>query len=281
LTNTGYWDAFVVKYDPDGNVLWTRRGGGPHYDIAYGLALDASNSVLVTGFIQGGGTFEDVTITNYGPNRAFLAKYSSDGTLQWLKATLSSSVTLGNAVDTDDEQSVYMTGTYLGTVDFGGRSLTNATGTNWPSYPYYHYSYVAKYSTEGTLLCVKDAPGSLGNFLYSVAVDGQRNCYVAGSLGGEFVVDGVSVSSQGSADLFLARLNGGKPQIGLARTANGLSLTWSTQFMGFTAEWRSSFDNIGTWTLLTNAVVTSNGSFQVQLSASDVQRCFRLRRTSQ
>ena len=42
LTSAGSSDIFIVKYDPDGKVIWATRVGGIDYDQAYSLALDKS-----------------------------------------------------------------------------------------------------------------------------------------------------------------------------------------------------------------------------------------------
>jgi hypothetical protein len=276
LTSAGYWDAFLAKYDSSGNLLWTRRGGGPNYDIAYGLAVDSSDGVLVTGFIQHDATFENTTITNFGANGPFVAKYASDGSLRWVKSIFGPAVTYGNAIAVDDMNSFYLTGAYLGTVDFGGISLTNPTG---PNYPYYSYGYVAKYTAQGELAWVKDVPGTLGNFLNSITVDAQRNCYLVGDLAGEFIADGLALTSYGSTDLFIARLNGESPRIALARSGGRLMLSWPTNLIGYAAESRNSVTGTGTWTMLTNATSVSNSQFQVQLDANRDEQYFRLRRT--
>ena len=50
LTNTNSLstDIFLVKYDPAGNVMWARKGGGTEYDYATAIASDLSGNVFVT-----------------------------------------------------------------------------------------------------------------------------------------------------------------------------------------------------------------------------------------
>ena len=52
-TNAGGTDAFVRKYDVDGNEVWTRQFGTPGFDGARGISLDASGGVYVTGGTAG------------------------------------------------------------------------------------------------------------------------------------------------------------------------------------------------------------------------------------
>ena len=40
VTNTGGYDAFVVKLDPSGTLLWTRLIGTSNTDTAVGIGVD-------------------------------------------------------------------------------------------------------------------------------------------------------------------------------------------------------------------------------------------------
>ena len=58
-SNPGGRDAFIRKYDPDGNVVWTRQfgsgsaAGGQPNDKALDIALDASGNIYVSGSTTG------------------------------------------------------------------------------------------------------------------------------------------------------------------------------------------------------------------------------------
>lgn len=72
-------DYLTIKVDPDGNTLWQRRfdGRGSGRDVAWKLAVDSTDSVIVTG------------ITEYDQLGYYAewgtVKYSSDGTQQWIR----------------------------------------------------------------------------------------------------------------------------------------------------------------------------------------------------
>lgn len=72
----GSWnDAFVVKYDADGALLWTRShgGAGGRDDAALRVAIDADGSIVV---------LAQVLTTAANQDMATL-KYATDGTLLW------------------------------------------------------------------------------------------------------------------------------------------------------------------------------------------------------
>jgi len=51
--SAGGFDAFVRKYDPKGNELWTRQFGTAKWDEAHALAVDAGGNILVAGYTEG------------------------------------------------------------------------------------------------------------------------------------------------------------------------------------------------------------------------------------
>ena len=73
-------DAFIRKYDGDGNLVWTRQFGTAGYDVALGVATHA-NSVYVMGSTDG--TFHGQT--SGGSLDAFVRNYDSDGNEVWTK----------------------------------------------------------------------------------------------------------------------------------------------------------------------------------------------------
>ena len=77
LTNAGYSDIFLTKYDAIGNVLWAKSAGGTAWDKTNSVALNTSGNVYMTGvFISPTLTFGSTTLTNVGGDDIFLAKIS-------------------------------------------------------------------------------------------------------------------------------------------------------------------------------------------------------------
>lgn len=76
----GTVDAFVVRHDPAGERLWTRRFGGSGEDYLLGGAFLADG-----GLILGGSSESPVLLghTNAGDKDAFLARMDSDGNFTW------------------------------------------------------------------------------------------------------------------------------------------------------------------------------------------------------
>jgi hypothetical protein len=80
----GSSDAFVVKYDPGGTMLWAHQFGTAEFDQASGVAVDVAGYIYVTGFLDQ--TWEDRRAHPWrGGRYLFLAKYDPDGNQLWLR----------------------------------------------------------------------------------------------------------------------------------------------------------------------------------------------------
>jgi hypothetical protein len=82
------YNAYIVKYDADGNLLWARREGGPGKTVGSGISLLPDGSFFVTGGFQGSAVFgegqtEETTLSALGEESVFLARFDEGGNLQW------------------------------------------------------------------------------------------------------------------------------------------------------------------------------------------------------
>ena len=59
----GPCDIFVVKFAPDGTLLWSTLIGGPNYDCAYGVEVDEQRDVYVADRAFPSGTHLEPTST--------------------------------------------------------------------------------------------------------------------------------------------------------------------------------------------------------------------------
>ena len=98
--NVSPCDYRTIKYDADGNLQWERTYGlYDNDDLVYGVAVDASNNVYVTGRSNGTTGADYCTI-----------KYDTDGNLQWEKIYDSGDDDGARDVAVDASNNVYVTG---------------------------------------------------------------------------------------------------------------------------------------------------------------------------
>jgi hypothetical protein len=202
LTGTGGLDIFVAKYSPTGAHVWSRGIGSTGNDVAYGIAVDGSGNVIVTGVFQGSMDFGSVVLTSAGGSDIFLAKYSSTGTLQWAKRIGGVEDDYGYGVAVDGSGNIALTGYYRGAVDFGGGPLSSVGYTD---------IFVAKYrGTDGGYLWARGFGGTNYDEGRGVAMDAAGNVIVTGHFGDGGFIDfgGGAVSSAGNTDIFVAKYRG-------------------------------------------------------------------------
>lgn len=107
-----YSEVLTGKYDGNGNSLWFRQAGTSVGDWGYGIALDASEDVFVTGNTNG-----DVTGDNAGEMDFFLIRYTSGGVHQATIQNGSSVNDSANGVVIDGSNRIYLTGRTYGTLN--------------------------------------------------------------------------------------------------------------------------------------------------------------------
>ena len=134
LTCSTYdYDAFLVKYNSNGNVIWaeqsTVRNGAAYVND---VTTDKFGNVFITGDYH----YTDV---KFGSHRlsilplvqanAFTVKYDSNGNVIWANQSETSSVEgygCGNSVATDNSGNAFITGEFLAIDSFGTRQLVSS-----------------------------------------------------------------------------------------------------------------------------------------------------------
>ncbi|MBL7910609.1 MAG: T9SS type A sorting domain-containing protein [Bacteroidia bacterium] len=118
LTSAGQGDLFVAKYDVSGNLTWKTGTGGTTNDYCFGLGLDGSNNVYITGKVQGTNIDFDPSASSALLTSAsscmYIASYSSTGNFLSLSSPTISSTGNGLCVNS----SLYIAGMFAGTGDF-------------------------------------------------------------------------------------------------------------------------------------------------------------------
>ena len=114
----GCTDAFLVKYDANGNVLWAKDAGGIADDEGYCVSTDPSGEVYLTGgFNSSGGIFYGTLtpILSWPYNALdpmFFIKCDANGNLLCAAALASGGDDL-NGVSADLFGNAYVTGDYF------------------------------------------------------------------------------------------------------------------------------------------------------------------------
>jgi len=201
LTNAygGYEEIFLVKYDPSGNVLWAKSGGGTNEDWGTSVTTDASGNVFVTGwFMSSSITFGIYTLINSGNRNIFLVKYDPNGNVLWAKSAGGTDYDAGGSVTTDASGNVFVTGVFGSSpMTFGTYTLTKVGGSD---------IFLVKYDPNGNVLWAKSAGGTNEDWGNSVTTDATGSVFVTGSFESSSVTFGTyTLTNAGDGDIFVAK----------------------------------------------------------------------------
>jgi hypothetical protein len=128
LMGTGTYSAnnsagYVARYNTNGQFLWANIINGSSSQAGFGIHIDNAMNVLVTGSYRGTVNFDpgpgSASMTSsFNSDDVFIAKYNSNGILQWVNGYGHSLFETGFGVTTDDQGQVFMTGSFSNSVDF-------------------------------------------------------------------------------------------------------------------------------------------------------------------
>ena len=171
-------DAFVRRYDPDGNVLWTRQWGQAGGDAVTSLAADATG-ITAVGLTSNSPYEEDML-----PTQAFILRYDLAGTLLWSEIFGSPDEDVAHGVAAD-AAALTVTGHTYGSLDGPNKGTFDV--------------FVRRYDRAGKVIWATQFGTTGADLGMDVAADATGFTVVGhtnGPLGG---------AAQGELDLFVRR----------------------------------------------------------------------------
>ncbi len=78
-------DIFIAKFDKDINLIWVNSATGSGNDMAFSMALGDDGNLYVYGSVENELNFSGTEITAIGAPDVFVANYTTDGKLNWVK----------------------------------------------------------------------------------------------------------------------------------------------------------------------------------------------------
>jgi hypothetical protein len=223
-------DIFICKLSTTGTYMWAKNIGGTN--PAYGIAIevDGSGNVYTTGQFQSTADFDPgVGVYNMSAvnGDAFLSKLDTDGDFVWAIQFGGTGSDGGNSLYIDDADDIYITGSFVNTIDFDpGVGINNLTSAGQSDV------FICKLDGDANHIWSTSFGGTLDDIGNSITVDAFDNIYVTGNYEGTTDFDpGVAVENAtaiGTYDVFVSKFN-----------SDG-SFEWSKQFGGSTFDFGMS-----------------------------------------
>ncbi len=169
----GNSSGYISKYDLDGKRIWTSvigvsGGSGTGID---GLVFDMTGNIYIAGF-HGAGNFHGCVTS--APYAGFIAKFNSNGTLQWTTCTGIAHRHYYTGVVIDNNGDIIGGGT---TYDNGIDGMSHTSASD-PAVILQKFDPTTGNRITGSIV---PGNGSLGTDGYGVAIDSTGKVYVAGA----------------------------------------------------------------------------------------------------
>lgn len=212
----GEKDAFLTKFNPDGDLLWSTYYGGAGEDAGMGVSTYFNTAVYVTGFTNSTTVIADGGFQNLigGVRDAFLVRFNADGVRIW-----------GTYYGSDMDDFSYASAVDLdGNAYFGGFTMSaagiEADGFQ-PVFGGFVDAFLVKFDPAGDRLWATYYGGTLSEIIHHIDTDDYGNV----------VVSGITTSSEliSSPGAFQETIGGGQDAF-VVKFEPGGDRLWGTYF---------------------------------------------------
>jgi len=141
--NLGVQDALIIKYDENGNQIWSKSVGSTSRDYATGISTDNNGDIYITGTTSG----SFLGNNNFGGDDGFVVKSDASGNVLWAHQFGSTSDDFATGISSGSGGKIYITGTTNGILPNNG-NLKGADAFHLGGAD----AYVVGYNANGNLL---------------------------------------------------------------------------------------------------------------------------------
>lgn len=213
LTSAGYADAFIARYDSDGNLIWAKSGGGNNDDRAIAITTDNNDGIWVTGnFTSKSVQFGAVQLNmpnNLDVSNFFLVKYDVNGNASIARQGGGTSTAACNAkVDSIAffNNQIYVFGKFTGTMNISP-SVNPPYYERWSAVGTNPNPFTAVFDLNGK--CVTHYSNFVSApYTKSTVTDKNGNLYETGGFSGQMRSGSITSNSAGSYDAYVRKYGG-------------------------------------------------------------------------
>jgi hypothetical protein len=197
--------GFLAKYDSNGNLVWAKNisryqpivfSESPPQTLSYGNQQLFVNGIAFNDTI----VIDTITIINtHGSLSTYLASFSPQGQVEWIRLAGQSEVWCGYQMPTDKNGSLYITGLFKDIGIFGDDTIRNNIADD--------DCFLAKYSYSGNLIWVRQLFSTSLAYGLGLATDNGGNVYLSGYFKGSATFGETTLVSGSIADMFVTRFS--------------------------------------------------------------------------
>lgn len=179
-----------AKFDSEGHLLWRNVLGETSGGTGQSIAIDEVGNVYVAGKFRGlvdfdPGVGQAILANDSNFLGIFLAKYDSNGNYIWAKAISIPGQSTAYELAVDQEQHIYLTGSFEGSLDFTPGEGSNILDNNAP----FSNLFITKYSTQGEFLWGNMLEASISSSGNGIGLNGSDGFFLTGTFSGTVDMD--------------------------------------------------------------------------------------------
>jgi len=190
---------FIAKYNLGGQLLWAKSLSGTGLKNVEDVVCNQNNEIFLTGYFEKTLQIDDTLLTSNGITDLFLAKFNSEGQLQWAVNQGNKGDTRGTALGLMSNGDAIVAGFFNDTTEIADTILTANTQDQ--------DVFVARFDQNGMPIWAKKAGGVFDSDVTALVIDAQDNIYLTGYFVGvmRLSADLSISSSSGNSDFFLLK----------------------------------------------------------------------------
>ncbi|WP_428328558.1 gliding motility-associated C-terminal domain-containing protein [Mucilaginibacter sp.] len=201
INNNGDNDAFIVKFDTNGKLIWGKSVGGPFTDYGNRVATDAFGDVIEVIKYQSTIIVGANSYSSQGSFNGMIIKYDPAGNVLWAVNLADNNDSETRAVTVDSNSNIIVSGNFSGADNFdplGSGYTLNGNGAG---------IFLAKYSPAGALTWATSLSGTATNNNIYLCVNSSNDVFLdapfSSVLG--FNSNTTTLNAVGNQDIFLAK----------------------------------------------------------------------------
>ncbi|MDP4266362.1 MAG: SBBP repeat-containing protein [Bacteroidota bacterium] len=196
FTSRGGTDILVLKYNSKGEIIWSKQCGGDGTDMPKAIALDKEGNIYVTGYFSNNANFDNINLTKKAETDIFIAKFSNDGEIKWVKQAGDAGINKTTGICIDSEGNIIVSGTFTNKISFD-KNLFKSLGEQ--------DIFIVKYDNKGTLIWAKQAGGNGNDDIQGICLSRKDEIIATGFFTGKIKIGNKELNSVGKNDVFISK----------------------------------------------------------------------------
>lgn len=181
--NSGKEDIFIVKYNPQGIMEWSKQSGTDSTDIAKGICTDKAGNIYVTGLTGG-----KIGQSSFGKTDFFIMKLDNNGNKLFTSQYGTPGDDCGYAITVPSGSEIFICGTTWGALGSENKGFIDC--------------FTGRFNDKGVLVKYNQFGTEGFDIAMILNVDTNNNIYVGGSTSGNLASQQI-----GDGDCFLMKIS--------------------------------------------------------------------------